>query len=106
MLINDDRLLDLRVACFSKSPGARERISRKLNVCKYDTHKFFQPRSGQRSIKSVGLKGFQIIYPAGGAQMSHGDPVVSHVRGKPSKYDTSSAGDLYISSNNVKWRKP
>jgi len=40
MSINDDdRLLDL--ACFSKSPRTHERISRKINVWKYETHKFF-----------------------------------------------------------------
>ena len=33
--------------------------------------------------KSMSLKGFQIIYPAGGAKMSRADPVVWHVTGKP-----------------------
>jgi hypothetical protein len=33
------------------------------------------PDLGKKSWKSMGLKGFQIIYPAGGAQMSRADPV-------------------------------
>jgi len=66
---NDNTPLDL--ACFSKSPRAG------------DTHRFFQPWSGQKKkLKSLGLKGFQIIYPARGAQMSRVDPVAWHVTGK------------------------
>jgi hypothetical protein len=34
-------------------------------------------------MKGMGLKGFQIIYPAGVAQISRADPVVWHVKGKP-----------------------
>jgi hypothetical protein len=37
MLINDDDTLQ-DLACFSKSPTACEKISRKVNVWKYDTH--------------------------------------------------------------------
>ena len=37
----------------------------------------------KKSLKSVGLKGFRIIYPAGGAQMSRPDPVTWHVTGEP-----------------------
>ena len=44
----------------------------------------------------MGLKGFQIIQPAGGTQMSRADNVVWHVMGKPWKYDTSSVGALCI----------
>ena len=50
MSINDDdRPLDL--ACFSKSPRVHERISRKVNVWKYETHKFFQPWPEQEKFK-------------------------------------------------------
>jgi len=35
---DDDRLLEL--ACLSKSPRAHERISRKVNVWKYDSTSF------------------------------------------------------------------
>jgi len=66
---DDDTLLDL--ACFSKSPRT------------HDTHRLFQPCSGhKKKLKSLGLKGFQIIYPARGAQMSSADPVAWHVTGK------------------------
>ena len=105
MLINDDeRLLDL--AYFLKSLGARERISWKVNVWKYDTNKFFQPWSGQKKFKSLGLKGLQIIYPAWGAQISRGEPVVWHVTGKPWKYNASYFRALCIASNKVKWSEP
>jgi hypothetical protein len=53
----------------------------------------------------MGLKGLQIIYSAGGAQMSGADPGVWHVTGKPGKYNTSSVGALCIISNDVKWSK-
>jgi len=56
MSINvDNRFLDL--ACFSKSPRAHERISRKVNVWKYETHKFFQPWSEQKKFKECGFEG-------------------------------------------------
>ena len=55
LIYDDDRLVDL--ACFSKSPRARERISRKVNVWKYDTDKFFQPWSGRKKIKEYGFEG-------------------------------------------------
>ena len=80
-VINDDEIL-LDLACFLKSLGARERISRKVNVWKYDTNKFFQPWSGQKKFKCLGLKVLQVIYPAGGAQISRADPGVWHVTRK------------------------
>ena len=44
---------------------------------------FSSPGLGEKKLKSMGLKGFQIIYPAGGTQMSRADPVAWHVTGKP-----------------------
>jgi len=69
---------------------------------------FCSPGLGKKkkSLKGMSLKGFQIIYPAGGAQISRADPVAWHVTGKPGKYYTSSDGALCITSNNVKWSKP
>jgi len=49
MSINHDDTLDL--ACFSKSPRAQERISRKVNVWKYEKHMFFQPWSEQKKFR-------------------------------------------------------
>jgi len=41
------------------------------------------PGLSKKTLKSMGLKGFQIIYPAGGTQMSRADPVAWHVTGEP-----------------------
>ena len=64
------------------------------------------PGLSKKTLKSMGLKGFQIIYPAGGTQMSRADPVAWHVTGEPWKYVKLSDGALCVISNNVKWSKP
>ena len=51
---------------------------------------------GTKKFKAYGFEGLQIIYSAGGAQMSGADPGVWHVTGKPGKYNTSSVGALCI----------